>query len=128
MVKGNGKFDFNKLVKFPMPSRANHASKIKVDLKGEVYFSKSIIDGVRRDNEGMKVDFRHSEDYRTIAIKPEQEGDFRIPKAGTMKYKEWKDAMQNFGYLLPAIYCGEWNKEQEIWIGVLQEVSEAPEV
>ncbi len=88
MVKGNGKFDFNKLVKFSMPSRANHASKIKVDLKGEVYFSKSIIDGVRRDNEGMKVDFRHSEDYRTIAIKP----------------------------------------EQGIWIGVLQEVSEAPEV
>ena len=33
MVKGNGKFDFNKLVKLPMPSRANHASKIKVDLK-----------------------------------------------------------------------------------------------
>lgn len=88
MVKGNGKFDFNKLVKLPMPSRANHASKIKVDSKGEGYFSKSIIDGVRRDNEGMKVDFRHSEDYRTVAIKP----------------------------------------EHGIWIGVLQEMPEAPEV
>lgn len=74
----------------------------------------------------MWVDFRHSEDYKTIAIRLGGEGDFKFPKAGVIKFKEWKEILQKFGYAIPAVYFMEWRQEDNMWIGRLQEVSEAP--
>ena len=34
--------------------------------------------------------------------------------------------MRKLGYLLPAVYCMEWDSEEKVWVGELQEVAEAP--
>ena len=74
----------------------------------------------------MWVDFRHSEDYRTLAIRPGVQSGFSLPKTGTMKFHALRDILQNFGYAMPAWYFFEWDPEQKAWMGKLQEVSEAP--
>lgn len=61
---------FEALIPFFMPEKANMAIRMRVSANGEVYISKKIIDSVRKENENMWVDFRHSEDYRTLAIRP----------------------------------------------------------
>lgn len=117
---------FEALIPFFMPEKANMAIRMRVSANGEVYISKKIIDSVRKENENMWVDFRHSEDYRTLAIRPGIQSGFRLPKTGTMKFHALRDILQNFGYAMPAWYFFEWDPEQKAWMGRLQEVSEAP--
>lgn len=126
MARTKDKVAFGDLIKFRMPERANMTVRMCVRSNGEVYISKKIIDSVRKENENMWADFRHSEDYKILAIKPGGEKDFRLPKTGTMKFHVLKEILQNFGYAIPAWYFFEWNPEEKVWTGKLQEVSEAP--
>lgn len=126
MARTKDRVEFGKLIRFPMNEKANMAVKMRVSGNGEVYISKKIIDSVRKENEDMWADFRHSEDYKIVAIKPGGEKNFRLPKTGTMKFNGLKEVLQNFGYGIPAWYFFEWDPEQEAWMGRLQEVSEAP--
>lgn len=74
----------------------------------------------------MLTDFRHSEDYKILMIKADAKGFFKVPKNGRRKYRGWKEELQKLGYLLPAVYLFEWNSKEQIWVGELQEVTEAP--
>ena len=84
---------FEALIPFFMPEKANMAIRMRVSANGEVYISKKIIDSVRKENENMWVDFRHSEDYRTLAIRPGVQSGFRLPKTGTMKFHALRDIL-----------------------------------
>lgn len=126
MRKSKEGFNFHEMVSFEMPVRMVSGVKIKVKENGEVYFSSAIVESIRKRSEKMWVDFRHSEDYKTLAIKPDGEKTFRMPKAGTMKFGEWKELLKKYGYSIPAIYLFEWQDEEGLWIGRLQEVAKAP--
>lgn len=103
--------------------------QIQVNRQGEAYFGKPLLDALKTEKEQIWVEFSHSEDYRIIEIKKDQEeADFRIPLSGRMKFQEWKEELQNLGYGIPAEYRMGWNEERKSWIGRLQEVAEAPMV
>lgn len=119
---------FEDLISFSMPERGIGKAKIKLNLAGEVCISSVIIRSISAANENMLADFRHSEDYKLIMIKPGENGEFRFPKTGLKKFREWKEIMQKLGYLLPAVYYMEWDSEEKVWVGELQEVVEAPEI
>lgn len=126
MRKIKQELKFDDLTKFSMPKKSFSCTKLKVKENGEIYVSPAIVESVRKNNEKMWADFRHSEDYKILMIKPGGEQVFRFPKAGIMKFKEWRDILQRLGYMTPAVYLFDWNEKEEIWIGMLQEVAEAP--
>ena len=36
--------------------------------------------------------------------------------------------LEKKGYAVPAKYIVEWNEKAQMWVGVLQEVTEAPQI
>ena len=117
---------FEDLIRFSMPERGIGKAKIKLNMAGEVSMSSVIVRSISEANENMLADFRHSEDYKLIMIKPGENGDFKFPRTGLKKFKVWKEIMRKLGYLLPAVYYMEWDSEEKVWVGELQEVAEAP--
>lgn len=128
MQKRKNDLNFDKFIKFPMPEKIFNGPKIKVREDGQVFISPSVIKVIKENNEEMWVDFRHSEDYKTIAIKLDGDKSFRFPRGGAMKFKKWKEILQKFGYSIPAVYWMEWNPEENLWLGRLQEASESPDI
>ena len=78
---------FEDLIRFSMPERGIGKAKIKLNMAGEVSMSSVIVRSISEANENMLADFRHSEDYKLIMIKPGENGDFKFPRTGLKKFK-----------------------------------------
>ena len=73
---------FEDLIKFPTPARRRNQAKIIVHQDGMFSVSSAVIRSIREDSEKMLADFRHSEDYRVIMIRPDPQQGFEFPKTG----------------------------------------------
>ena len=124
MANQKKKLKFEDLIKFPA-SKRRRRHYIKVNLDGSIYINSFLRKSIEKTNLSKVMDIRHSDDYKTVMMKDDEKGNLCCPGSGRMKYREWKEALQKLGYLLPAIYFFEWNSEEQIWKGELQEVVEA---
>lgn len=118
------KIKFEEMIPFEKPKKTYDRMSIRIDEKGRMHISKSILEyfsGV----EG-RVDFRHTKDYRVIALKECEESQFKLPKVGIMKYDDLKKDLQDKGYKIPAVYLMKKVDEEKMWVGKLQEVAPAP--
>lgn len=128
MKNTSAKIKFEDMEILPMPGMARSKMSIRINMEGEMYISKKILDYFREGNENAYVDFRHSKDYRVLALKKGERNQFRLPKAGVMKHKLLKNKLQDLGYKIPAVYVFEKVEEEKMWIGRLEEVAPAPSV
>lgn len=125
MQQNTKQVNFNKMICFE-PRKVGTKCSMSVNYKGFVYVSKAIIEYFLNEYGSLYVDFRHSEDYRVLAIKVGEHNTFKLPKGGKFKYKELRNAIQDRGYKMPAIYMFEKYEKEKMWVGTLQEVAAAP--
>lgn len=128
-MKGTkAKLDYEKMIQFSIPRRMGARPQMKIKEDGRVSISSMIIEDLLKKDGDLRVDFRHTADYKTVIIRSDEEQAFKLPKGKSFIFKEWKDNLQKLKYLIPAVYQFELNEEDGVWIGRLQEVPEAPAI
>lgn len=102
---------------------------LSVTARGEVVLNAKFRQALQGEKEGkIGVNIFVTNDWKIIGIV--QDGDPKIlfSERGHLKYMAWTQMLDKKGYALPAKYIIEWNEKAQMWVGVLQEVAEAPKV
>lgn len=120
---------FTQMKKWTPLSKRSEAMQIKACENGEIALGSELRRNMfERLLDEWKVDFYATDDMRILVLHPDSESDFKYPKNGRRKFKNYIESLKEKGYGIPAIYNVEWNEKMESWVGILQEVPECPKV
>lgn len=119
--------DFSKMKHLKMPSKQGTEMAVSVTKSREISLNGKLLEKIRKMNPEALVCVDYTEDLRVIMIRNAgEDNDFRFGKNGRVKHKEFVGELEKLGYGIPARYVVEWDGEKEAWIGILQEVQNAP--
>ena len=101
---------------------------ISITEKGMLSLNSKLKDELAKEGGHVQVNIFKTIDLKMIGIKCDEDPQFKFPKTGSIKYPILLKEVQQKGYGIPAKYIVHWNKELDMWIGVLQEVPELPKL
>lgn len=117
-----------KLTKLERPGKRYDNMVLTITEKGNLSLNGKLRQKIQEDDGHVRVNIWITEDLKIVAIKKEENPNFIFPKNGVMKYPELLCKLSKIGYRIPAQYIVEWNEKANMWIGVLQEIPEAPKL
>ena len=80
-MKGTkAKLDYEKMIQFSIPRRMGARPQMKIKEDGRVSISSMIIEDLLKKDGDLRVDFRHTADYKTVIIRSDEEQAFKLPK------------------------------------------------
>ena len=119
--------DFSTMKHLTMPSKQGTEMAVSVTKNREICLNGKFLQEIKKINPDGMVCVDYTEDGRAIMIRDAgKANDFRFGKNGRVKHKEFAGELEKLGYGIPARYVVKWNSEKEAWIGILQEVQNAP--
>ena len=119
--------DFSKTVHLTMPSKRGHEMAISVTKARDIVLNGRLLEEIRKTSPEAYVSFDYTQDERAVIITDAGEkNDFRFGKTGRVKHRQFAGELEKLGYAIPAKYHVEWDSEKDAWIGILQEVCNAP--
>lgn len=114
--------DFEKMEKVESPQRFMQRT-ITITKKKEMNINALFLQQLRADGEQLFLDLRKSQDSRILAFQTVPDHGFEIPKSGKIKHVKFYEELLEAGYEMPARYAFEYNAEDNIWFGYLDEVA-----
>lgn len=119
--------DFSTMKHLTMPSKQGTEMAVSVTKSGEICLNGRLLQEIKKIIPDVVVCVDYTEDSRAIMIRNAgKANDFRFGKNGRVKHKEFAGELEKMGYGIPARYVVQWEPEKEAWIGILQEVKNAP--
>lgn len=119
--------DFSTMKHLTMPSKQSTEMAVSVTKSGEICLNGRLLQEMKKVISDEKVYVDYTEDGRAIMIRNAgKANDFRFGKNGRVRHKEFAGELEKMGYGIPARYVVIWEPEKEAWIGILQEVKNAP--
>lgn len=121
--------DVNEFEGFPLepPLRWFETMTVRVSEKGEMILSARLRKVLCKDEKSkIEVKIDKTADFKIITIAQSEHPNYKFPKSGRMKHTKFAHELETRGYGIPAQYIVEWNEAAKKWIGVLEEVEEAP--
>lgn len=120
--------DLAKMQLVERPPKWYEELKVTVTEKGSMIFSSLFAQKLFEAQEKRGVLIHRTEDMKIIAIKADADSDFVIPSGRRINFTEFAEEMKRKGYGFPGKYSIEWNEHMNAWVGVLDEVAEAPQL
>ena len=114
--------DFEKMEKVEFPQKFMQRT-ITITKKKEMNISGLFLQQLRAGGEQLFLDLRKSQDSRILAFRTVSDDGFEIPKSGKIKHIKFYEELLEAGYEMPARYTFEYNSEDNIWYGYLEEVA-----
>lgn len=114
--------DFEKMEKVEFPQKFMQRT-ITITKKKEMNISGLFLQQLRAGGEQLFLDLRKSQDSRILAFRTVSDDGFEIPKSGKIKHIKFYEELLEAGYEMPARYTFEYNTEDNIWYGYLEEVA-----
>ena len=120
--------DLAKMQLIERPKKWYEELKITVTEKGSMIFSSVFTRKLFETQETRGILIYRTEDMKIIAVKADADSDFVIPNDRRINFTEFAEEMKRKGYGFPGKYSIEWNEHMNAWVGVLDEVAEAPQL
>lgn len=120
--------DIDSLRILEMPRRLGRKMFVKVNAKGYFTASPAFMEELKRMFPTMEMEIRISDDARVLVFRGPELYKFRMCKTGHFMHLDFMEELKKRGYILPAEYSIAWNSSMNAWVGILQEVEEAPDV
>lgn len=120
--------DLGSLRILEMPRRIGRKMFVKVNAKGYFTVSSAFMEELKGMFPTMEMEIRISDDARVLVFRSPELYKFRMCKTGHFKHLDFMAELKKHGYKLPAEYSIAWNPSMNAWVGILQEVEEAPDV
>lgn len=114
--------DFEKMEKVEFPQKFMQRT-ITITKKKEMNISGLFLQQLQAGGEQLFLDLRKSQDSRILAFRTVSDDGFEIPKSGKIKHIKFYEEFLEAGYEMPARYTFEYNTEDNIWYGYLEEVA-----
>lgn len=111
-----------------MPGRGSDKLMVTVNEQGFFTVGTGLLRKLKLMFPELEMEIRRSDDARFLVFREAESYKFMIGKTGHFKYTEFMETLKGKGYHLPARYVVGWNDRMNAWVGVLQEVEEAPDV
>lgn len=111
-----------------MPGRAGGKLTVSVDAKGFFTVSTALLRKLKLMFPELEMEIRKSKDARFLVFREAESYKFMLGKTGHFIYTDFMEELKAKGYNLPARYTVAWNSGMNAWVGILQEVEEAPDV
>lgn len=116
------------LIKLEKPKKRYDDMIISVTEKGKLCLNGKLRQEMQKRGGYSKVSIVVTQDSKIIGIKQDENSDFQFPKSGIVQHLQILCMLNKQGYNVPAKYIVEWNERGSMWVGVLQEVAEAPQI
>ena len=121
--------NLSEMIKLEEPKKWYEKFMVSVSVRGEVTLNPQFKRKLQGEEQGrIGVNIYRSNDYKIIGIIEDKDSKFTFSENGRLKYAEWAQMLEKKGYAVPAKYIVEWNEKAQMWVGVLQEVTEAPQI
>ena len=121
--------NLSEMIKLEEPKKWYEKFILSVSARGELTLNPQFKRKLQGEKMGrIGVNIYISNDYKIIGIIEDEDSKFTFSENGRLKYAAWTQMLEKKGYAVPAKYIVEWNEKAQMWVGILQEVAEVPQI